>query len=331
MALFPPEHVTAIATPYRHLIDGVSRDGLLSQIDELHRDAWEAMSCHRVLCYLANPAAFTTNETVERIRAGCRAILPVGSAFKVWRPFPSNFVRKAKPVVCLIWDLTAEETSLLARYCAWSLPNGTTMFTFAWDETPSSFCSSYIGFRAPPTREGRLEVETIVRNVLREDNTIRRFVDRHPDDFPDYINPSLHYLLSTIEVTSFRVPLPENPNHRITIWNIFVAPPSFAPKLHRLWRDLVATALRTANIGFRIYVLKAFVCAVCRATSHPTSRCPFPATPGWYGPTLGEVTAHLALSKYVGSRHIAFAGEATSPAREIACFEPDGSYVEDDL
>ncbi|KAJ6556301.1 hypothetical protein B0H19DRAFT_1071415 [Mycena capillaripes] len=47
---------------------------------------------------------------------------------------------------------------------------------------------------------------------------------------------------------------------------------------------------------------RAFRCHLCPSIAHPTDFCPFPALPGWLGPTLAtirdlEEASHIAATK----------------------------------
>lgn len=333
MSLFPPPGVVVIGAAYRHLVDGISVHGLLSQVHALQRHEWSLVQSHKVLVYLADHLARGTDDTRDAVTEVCRALLPTGSAFRVAVADPDHFQREARPRVCLVWGLTAPEAGLLSRFDAWSLANGLTMFTLAWDAPPSPFIASLMGFTAPPSPAGRAEVEALVRNILRGNTTLQNFVTSYHDNIPLGLPPTLDTLLREVEINTFTVPSSVNPGTQLVIWNLHVRSPTAIPDLHRAWRDLVTCILMAADedLDFCIVAPPAFICAMCRATSHPASRCPFPAAPGWNGPSRNEVCFHLSPAPMSGRRNIAFSGEPTVLAAMTEWFLADGTCVETDL
>lgn len=313
---YPPD-----PTARRRVVDGITRQGLMSQLDNEQIYLWHKLPAPKVLVYLANPYNYSPQTALLRIDSVLHIILQESSTFQIEVPDPSEFVHNARPVVHLVWKLSEFDAQTLSSHQYWSLPTNTAIFIFPWDDPPSTFNHTVSGFPYADNLLGRQTVCNIFREAIRSSEMISAFIRCFKDNFPEGVTPSVDALMASCEVTTFHLPTANVPGSFTIAWNLYIASPTRIPGIHRSWKALVASVAGAA-FGNSVTCIIAHVCGLCLGVSHPTTRCLMPYLFLWYGPGIDLVPEQYLASNRRAVPHIAFAGE-------VACRAPDECLVPD--
>ncbi|KAJ6537968.1 hypothetical protein B0H19DRAFT_1079063 [Mycena capillaripes] len=163
-----------------------------------------------------------------------------------------------------------------------------TLFAISYEMPVNGFVGTYIGLTLPNTPAGATIAQGLFRDAVLANGDISQFVQTHCDAFGPQVSAeqALDIFVTSIAVVALQVTV----NKTVTVsWQLHVVSPT---NDHDTWLQLcrlfgrlsIMTALcSTARLQ------RAFRCHLCPSIAHPTDLCPFPALPGWLGPTLTTI------------------------------------------
>ncbi|KAF9541562.1 hypothetical protein CPC08DRAFT_460731 [Agrocybe pediades] len=170
----------------------------------------------------------------------------------------------------LVANISKEQADkILARAC-WSTPD-ITFFPHPYRPFVTSFIMTLGNIPLGYSVDSEAIVAEMVRERLTEAPEVTRFLERHQDIMPNSPASSvLREVLESLDVSALRINL--NDQHRITVFNIYMMPPTCNSTTMEWWINVVRSLTYDSIYGLA-KVRDNFSCACCYGLDHPTGLC----------------------------------------------------------
>ncbi|KAG1859491.1 hypothetical protein C8R48DRAFT_674022 [Suillus tomentosus] len=205
------------------------------------------------------------------------------------------YKRYAQSWHLLISGLSVEATELLTSLAVCTTADVTCFFVPFKQPLPTYICTiENLTFQ--DSARSNLLIAELVQKTLQENTEVSDFINSH------VIAPTAktaQKVIYSIQVSSLNIATSRS--SMLTVWNIYCDAPRFSLEDYYLWSALIrGLRFPSDNYGTGVPRLqdKQFTCTGCKSFDHPTGLCPFPATPGWLGPTNAVTKEDLSMTTF---------------------------------
>lgn len=185
-----------------------------------------------------------------------------------------------RPIISyFVGNLTKREISILVERGCWAIP-GLTVFFVANSEFATEYVMTLGGMALEASAEANAQIRTMVVDSLRESIDIPPFLEDYWNQYPD--NYSTPQVLDAIvrSVTVRNVTITVN-GTSVTYFTIYMGSPTWEEQGLEAWITLVRSLPYSSIFGVA-KVQPIFNCWLCKASDHPTGKCPYKDIPGWH-------------------------------------------------
>ncbi|KAF9536878.1 hypothetical protein CPC08DRAFT_810820 [Agrocybe pediades] len=170
----------------------------------------------------------------------------------------------------LVANISKDQAAKILERVCWSTPD-ITFFPHPYRPFVTTFVMTLGNIPLDYSVDSEAFVADMVKERLTEAPEVTRFLERHQDIMPHSPASSvLEEILESVDVSALRINLSDQ--HRITVFNIYMMPPTCNSTTFEWWINVVRGLTYDSIYGLA-KVRDNFSCACCYSLDHPTGLC----------------------------------------------------------
>lgn len=260
------------------VVHGITDRDIRRNVDPQSLALWEGYLDPCLLVYILRDSPDTNSSVkVARVKHAIRAMMDCPSLTVAAPGYISNGWSPNKPIYPLfVAGISEAQRDFLLNQPCWSLPT-ITFFTFPITATVTTYIMTLEGFSIEASNESNAKVEAIVRNTLRNDPDIERFLTQYRDAFPNdvTVEEAIELVLDNLTVNGLDIKIS---GEEVTVYRVYAYPPTIDTSTLESWISLLRDK-KYISISYGMATAREnrehFGCNNCKAADHPSGLCPY--------------------------------------------------------